>query len=164
MMLETQQLEAINRKRKAALAKREAQRVVGMLKAPILERTTEEEVLFALSDLIGSPKIWKKYLFDIFLSQHWSNDAIWKIVCFLAYNGCPQHLMWQWVRVRGVVCNERLLHYYWDKTLHGTDQYKSAHFTWDLIVDDYCYLNGEPRNIPESKRSKQGHIDAPIDL
>ena len=72
--------------------------------------------------------------------------------------------MWQWVRVRGVVRDERLLHHYWDKTLHGTDQYKSAHFTWDLIVDDYCYLNGEPRNIPESKRSKQGHIDAPIDL
>ena len=120
--------------------------------------------MVAISDVIGHPKTWKKYLADIFLSQHWGNDAIWKIVCFLAYNGCPQHLMWQWVRVRGVVRDERLLHHYWDKTLHGTDQYKSAHFTWDLIADGYCYLNGEPRNIPESKRSKQGHIDAPIDL
>ena len=59
--------------------------MVGMLKAPILGRITEEEVLFALSDLIGSPKTWKRYLFDIFLSQHWGNDALWKIVCFLAY-------------------------------------------------------------------------------
>ena len=85
--------QAINRKRKAALERMENKRVATMLKAPVCERGTEEEIMFAISDVIGHPKTWKKYLADIFLSQHWGNDAIWKIVCFLAYNGCPQHLM-----------------------------------------------------------------------
>ena len=152
--LDVETRRAIDRKRKAALAKEDARRVTAMLKVPICERGTEEEIMFAISDVIGHPKTWKQYLADIFWSQHWGNDGLMKIVCFLAYNGLPYHLMQQWVAVRGVACEQRKLGINWENTMQG--KCKRGAFTWDLIAKDYCLLDtGEPTTIPESKRSKQ---------
>ena len=34
--------------------------------------------------------------------------------------------------------------------------FKRGAFTWDLIVEDWCFLdNGGPRVVPKSKRTKQ---------
>ena len=154
--LEALQMEKamVERKRKAALEKREIKRVATMLKAPIQERGVEGEVLFAISDLIGDPKTWKRYLSDIFWSQHWNHQETVKIACFLAHNGLPHHLAQQWVCVRGVVGSSREFEDAWRDTLQG--KWPDKAFTWDLIKTDYCLLNtGEPCKIPEGKRSRQ---------
>ena len=110
--------------------------------------------MFAISDAIGHPNTWKRYLADIFWSRHWDNVGLMKIVCFLAYNGLPYHLMQQWVAVRGVACEQRKLGINWENTMQG--KCKRGAFTWDLIAKDWCLLDtGEPTTIPESKCSKQ---------
>ena len=119
-----------------------------MLRATIVDRETEGEVLFAIEEMIGHPKTWKRYLSDIFWSNRWDNGELMKIVSFLAYNGLPFQLARQWVAVRGVVYEQRKLGIHWENTVQG--KWKSDAFTWDLIAgliaEDWCFLNnGEPR-------------------
>ena len=141
-------------KRKMSEAISDKRQTQAMLQAAITDRKTEGEVLFAISEIISHPDAWPKYLADILWSRHWDNQKLMNIVCFLAYNGLPYHLMQQWVAVRGVACESRKLGINWENTMQG--KWKRGAFTWDLIAKDYCLLsNGEPTTIPESKRSKQ---------
>ena len=144
----------IHAKRKAAEEILDQKHTRAMLRATIVDRETEGEVLFAIEEMIGNPETWKKYLSDIFWSNHWDNGELMKIVSFLAYNGLPFQLARQWVAVRGVVYEQRKLGIHWENTVQG--KWKRGAFTWDLIAKDYCLLDtGEPTTIPESKRSKQ---------
>ena len=145
--------QAIKRKRKAALERMENKRVETMLKAPMCGRKTEEDVLFAISEMIGSPETWKEYLSEIFWSRHWGYQNLVKMACFLAHNGLPHHLALQWMGARGVLCNKREFEIAWHKTLQGG--WSDNAFTWDNLKGKYCYLNnGQARCIPDDKCNK----------
>ena len=146
--------QAINRKRKAALERMENKRVATMLKAPVCGRKTEGEVLFAIEEMIGHPKTWKRYLSDIFWSNHWGNDELMKIVSFLAYNGLPFHLVEQWVAVRGVACEQRKLGINWENTMQG--KCKRGAFARGLIAKGCCPLGigGQGSPLKASTPSK----------
>ena len=143
--------QAINRKRKAALERMENKRVATMLKAPVCGRKTEGEMLFAISEMIGCPETWPAKIMGIFFLKKLSNANALRVITFTLGNGLPPHVLHQWMGVRQVEFdkakfNADLVEVSKSMTLNLDSKLATKHFYFDLVLKEYCFMNGIPRN------------------
>ncbi len=123
------------------------------LKKGVCERETEAEVLFAVEEMLGKPSSWPPYLCKLFFQKHLGHYDMLKLFNFLLHNGMPLHIIYQWLKVRAVQFDGPRAVLVLKSWFKGT--YAHSHFTYDLLENRYCYLNGEPRVIPENLRTRQ---------
>ena len=90
-----------------------------MLAGAVSDRGNGEEVLIAISELIAPPTAWPECLAKAFWSRRWDNPRGRQLVRFLAHNGLPQLLMWQWIAFRGVACDYCEVHNLYSQTPQG---------------------------------------------
>ena len=143
--------QVINRKRKAALERMENKRVATMLKAPVCGRKTEREMLFAISEMIGCPETWPAEIMRIFFLKKFSNVNALRVITFTLGNGLPPHVLHQWVGVRQVEFdkakfNAHLVEVSKSMTLNLGSKLATKHFYFDLVLQEWCFMNGIPRN------------------
>ena len=143
--------QAINRKRKAALERMENKRAETMLKAPMCGRKTEEDVLFAISEMMGCPETWPDWIRRIFFLKTISNANALRVITFTLGNGLPPHVLHQWMGVRQVEFdkakfNADLVEVSKSMTLNLDSKLATKHFYFDLVLKEYCFMNGIPRN------------------
>ena len=72
------------------------------LKRGVWERQTEAEVLFAVEEVLGKPSSWPPCQSKLFLKKHLGHFNMLKLFNFLLYNGMQTHLIYEWLKVRGV--------------------------------------------------------------
>ena len=123
----------------------------GLLAQPAQMRMTEREVLFAISELIGPPSSWPSWTRTAFFSKHLNNVNGMRIITFGLGNGLPPHLLHQWMHVRGVKVDKVKFSIDITRVLKGmtldlTDKGALKYFYWDLTMQEYCWMNGRPRN------------------
>ena len=143
--------QAINRKRKAALERMENKRVATMLKAPVCGRKTEGEMLFAISEMIGCPETWPAEIMGIFFLKKLSNANALRVITFTLGNGLPPHVLHQWMGVRQVEFdkakfNADLVEVSKSMTLNLDSKLATTYFYFDLVLQEWCFMNGIPRN------------------
>ena len=126
---------------------------VYFLRAGVWERETEFEVLFAAEEMIGKPSTWPPYLTKLWFKTHLDHWDMLKLFNFVLYNGLPLHILYQWLKVRAVQFDGSDAVWVSKSWFKGT--YAHSHFTYDLLENRYCHLNGEPRVIPENLRTRQ---------
>jgi hypothetical protein len=119
-----------------------------MLALPTSKRVAEYEVLWAVEDLIGSCKTWPRWVAKIFWMKKLNNADALRLVTFCLGNALPPHVLFQWLRVRGVALHWQKLHTHMrlvkdSMGLDGPTQY----FYYDLRAQEYCFMNGLPRNF-----------------
>ena len=122
------------------------------LRAGIWERDTELiEVLFAAEEMIGKPSTWPPYLTKLWFKKHLDHWDMLKLFNFVLHNGLPLHILYQWLKVRAVQFDGsdavKIL-----KSWHNGP--RDGGFTYDLVENCYCYLNGQRRMIPGHLRTK----------
>jgi hypothetical protein len=81
-----------------------------MLKLTTSMRLQEHEVLWAVEDLIGSCKTWPRWVAKIFWMKKLNNADALRLVTFCLGNALPPHVLFQWLRVRGVALHWQKLH------------------------------------------------------
>ena len=143
--------QAINRKRKAALERMETKRVATMLEAPVHGRKTEGEVLFAIEEMIGPSKTWPARINDIFFLRKLNRTDRLNIITFTLGNGLPPHVLHQWIAVGQVECdkakfNVDLEAVLQSMTLNLDNKPAEKYFYFDLVLQEWCFMNGIPRN------------------
>ena len=72
-----------------------------------------------------------------------------RLVTFCMGNGLPPHLLVQWLSVKGVCYNAEKLNDRIDRvrsSMRLEDGTKSDYFYWSLCAQEYCFMNGDPRN------------------
>jgi hypothetical protein len=118
-----------------------------MLALPTSKRVAEYEVLWAVEDLIGSCKTWPRWVAKIFWMKKLNNADALRLVTFCLGNALPPHVLFQWLRVRGVALHWPKLHTRMRlvKDSMGLDG-PTEYFYWDLRTREYCFMNGLPRN------------------
>ena len=119
-----------------------------MLKLTTSMRLQEHEVLWAVEDLIGSCKTWPRWVAKIFWMKKLNNADALRLVTFCLGNALPPHVLFQWLRVRGVALHWQKLHTHMRlvKDSMGLDG-PAKHFYYDLRAQEYCFMNGLPRNF-----------------
>jgi hypothetical protein len=122
-------------------------RDVAMLKLPTHKRTREHEVLWAIEDLIGPCSSWPEWIRKIYWMKKLDNKNSLRLVTFGLGNGLPPHLICEWLRVRRVAVHWPKLHNHVRvvKDSMGLDGPTKC-FYWDLRTQEYCFMNGLPRN------------------
>jgi hypothetical protein len=120
---------------------------VAMLKLLTCKRTREHEVLWAIEDLIGPCRSWPKWIRKIYWTNKLDNRDALRVVTFGLGNGLPPHLICEWLRVRRVAVHWPKLHNHMRvvKDSMGLDGPTKC-FYWDLRTQEYCFMNGLPRN------------------
>lgn len=118
-----------------------------LLRMPIEQRVSIHAVLHAVEEQIGPCKLWPQPMRKLFWSRGLNHSSSLKLAAFCMGNGLPPHLLPQWLAVRGVAFHpgdlQRDL-----KALQvamctpGSRKY----FYWDLVLGEYCFMNGKPRN------------------
>ena len=118
-----------------------------MLALPTSKRVAEYEVLWAVEDLIGSCKTWPRWVAKIFWMKKLNNADALRLVTFCLGNALPPHVLFQWLRVRGVALHWPKFHADMSavKKSMGLDG-PTKYFYWDLRTQEYCFMNGLPRN------------------
>ena len=119
-----------------------------MLRLGVSSRHTEDEVLWAIEDLIGESQSWPEWIRGIFWMDHLRDVDSLRLVTFCMGNGLPPHLLFQWLRVRRVKHNPQKLHEHLKKVRSSMDLEPSEckFFYWDLAGQEYCLMTGHPRN------------------
>ena len=107
--------------------------------------------LFAISEQIGEPKHWPRYMRPIFFMNKLNNVSALKLVTFTLGNGLAPHLLHQWVSVRKVGLDQRkfkadVASVFKSMTLESTSKLIRAYFYFDMVLGEYCFMNGTPRN------------------
>ena len=143
--------QAIKRKRKAALERLANKRATTMLKTPMCGRESEGEVVFAIEEMIGHPKTWPSWIKDIFFLRKLNRTNRLNIITFTLGNGLPPHVLHQWIAVRQVECdkakfNVDLEAVLQSMTLDPGNKLAQKYFYFDLVLQEYCFMNGIPRN------------------
>jgi hypothetical protein len=158
--------QAINRKRKAALERIENKRVATMLEAPVHGRKTEGEVLFAIEEMIGPSKTWPARINDIFFLRKLNRTDRLNIITFTLGNGLPPHVLHQWIAVRQVECdkakfNVDLEAVLQSMTLNLDNKPAEKYFYFDLVLQEWCFMNGIPRNNNTNTPKRQKEAQSP---
>ena len=119
-----------------------------MLRLGVSRRNKEDEVLWAIEDLIGESQSWPGWIRGVFTMNHLNNVNALRLVTFCMGNGLPPHLLFQWLRVRRVKHNPQKLHEHLKKVRSSMDLEPSEckFFYWDLAGQEYCLMTGHPRN------------------
>ena len=145
--------QAINRKRKAALERIENKRVATMLEAPVHGRKTEGEVLFAIEEMIGPSKTWPARINDIFFLRKLNRTDRLNIITFTLGNGLPPHVLHQWIAVGQVECDKAKFNVDLEAVLQSMtldldnmNKLAEKYFYFDLVLQEWCFMNGIPRN------------------
>ena len=107
--------------------------------------------MFAISEQIGEPKHWPRYMRPIFFMKKLNNATALKLVTFTLGNGLAPHLLHQWVSVRKVGLDQRkfkadVASVLKSMTLESTSKLIRAYFYFDMVLGEYCFMNGIPRN------------------
>ena len=85
-----------------------------MLRLGVSRRNQEDEVLWAIEDIIGPKELWPEWVRDqLFWETKMTDELCLKYILFSVGNLLPSHLIWQWLRVRRVQFN----HYKFNDTL-----------------------------------------------
>ena len=118
-----------------------------MLHLGVSSRHTEDEVLWAIEDIIGPKELWPEWVRNqLFWETKMTDELCLKYILFSVGNLLPSHLIWQWLRVRRVQFN----HYKFNDTLEKVKKAMVAEstkfFYWDINKGEYCFMNGPPRN------------------
>ena len=118
-----------------------------MLALPTHKRSKVNEVLWAIEDLIGPCKSWPKWVAKICWMKKLSDVNSLRLITFCIGNGLPPHLLFQWLRVRKVKHNLQKFHNTMGnvKASMGSEG-PTRHFYWNLHMEEYCFMNGLPRN------------------
>ena len=120
-----------------------------MLRLGVSRRNKEDEVLWAIEDLIGESQSWPGWIRGIFWMDHLRDVDSLRLVTFCMGNGLPPHLLFQLFRVRDVCYNAEKLNDRIDRvrsSMRLEDGTKSDYFYWSLCAQEYCFMNGDPRN------------------
>ena len=119
-----------------------------MLRLGVSRRNKEDEVLWAIEDLIGESQSWPEWIRGIFWMDHLRDVDSLRLVTFCMGNGLPPHLLFQWLRVRGVKHNPEKLHGHLKAVRASMDLEPSEckFFYWDVAGQEYCFMTGHPRN------------------
>ena len=122
-----------------------------MLKTPMCGRESEGEVVFAIEEMIGHPKTWPAWIKDIFFLRKLNRTNRLNIITFTLGNGLPPHVLHQWIAVRQVECdkakfNVDLEAVLQSMTLDPDNKLAQKYFYFDLVLQEYCFMNGIPRN------------------
>ena len=129
----------------------ENKRVATMLEAPVHGRKTEGEVLFAIEEMIGPSKTWPARINDIFFLRKLNRTDRLNIITFTLGNGLPPHVLHQWIAVGQVECdkakfNVDLEAVLQSMTLNLDNKPAEKYFYFDLVLQEWCFMNGIPRN------------------
>ena len=118
-----------------------------MLALPTHKRSKVNEVLWAVEDLIGPCKSWPKWIREIYWMRKLNHNDSLKVITFGLGNSLPPHLIFEWLRVRGVAVHWKDFHndMKFIKGIMGLDG-PMKWFYWDLRAGEYCFMNGLPRN------------------
>jgi len=124
-----------------------SKRDLAMLKLPTYKRTREHEALWAIEDLIGPCSSWPEWIRKIYWMKKLDNRDALRVVTFGLGNSLPPHLIFEWLRVRRVAVD-------WVKFRADMKAVKKSmgldgvitFFYWDLRTEEYCFMNGLPRN------------------
>jgi hypothetical protein len=124
-----------------------SKRDLAMLKLPTYKRTREHEALWAIEDLIGPCSSWPEWIRKIYWMKKLNNRNSLRLVTFGLGNSLPPHLICEWVRVRRVALHWPKFHADMSavKKSMGLDG-PTKYFYWDLRTQEYCFMNGLPRN------------------
>ena len=144
----------------------ENKRVATMLKAPVCGRKTEGEMLFAISEMIGCPETWPDWIRRIFFLKTISNANALRVITFTLGNGLPPHILHQWIAVRQVECDKTKFDVDLDTALQSMtldldNKLAKGHFYFGLVGDEWCFMNGIPRNSTTNTCKGQKEAQSP---
>ena len=132
-----------------------------MLRLGVSRRNKEDEVLWAIEDLIGESQSWPGWIRGIFWMDHLRDVDSLRLVTFCMGNGLPPHLLFQWLRVRRVKHNPQKLHEHLKKVRSSMDLEPSEckFFYWDLAGQEYCLTMDtlEINSLGRPRHSKKPH-------
>ena len=127
------------------LSKRDRQ----MLALPTHKRGKVNEVLWAIEDLIGPCSSWPDQERQFFWMKKLSDVNSLRLTTFCIGNGLPPHLLFQWLRVRGVGFDTNKCFNHLKNTRKGMEAMEvgpKSLFFFDLVMGEHCFMNGLPRN------------------